>query len=304
MVFMSKANYKSGVIRRLTHLGVAHPPPFVAGSIQYETMMGSVAYGVSGDTSDVDIYGFCMPPKDIVFPHLAGYISGFSKNIPKFEQYQEHHLKDKERDKEYDISIYSIIKYFRLCMDNNPNMIDSLFTKREMVLTSTKISDMVRENRKMFLHKGAWHKFKGYAYSQLNKLQVKNPKPGTRRFEMVEKFGYDVKFAYHTCRLMSEVEQILTEGDIDLMRNKEQLKSIRRGEWSLEDIRNHFFEKEKGLETIYQTSKLRMYPDEEGIKQLLINCIEEYYGTISKAIYQPDKASVILRQIKELVNKT
>jgi hypothetical protein len=32
---------------------------------------------------------------------------------------------------------------------------------------------MVRDARKMFLHKGSWHKFKGYAYSQISKMSVK-----------------------------------------------------------------------------------------------------------------------------------
>lgn len=38
----------------------------------YETIMGSVAYGVNTDTSDFDTVGFCIPNKDIVFPHLRG----------------------------------------------------------------------------------------------------------------------------------------------------------------------------------------------------------------------------------------
>ena len=29
------------------------------------------------------------------------------------------------------------------------------------------VGNLVREKRKLFLHKGAWPKFKGYAYSQL-----------------------------------------------------------------------------------------------------------------------------------------
>ena len=125
-------------------------------------------------------------------------------------------------------------------MDNNPNMIDSLFTPRTCVLSCSKIGEMVRENRKLFLHKGSWHKFKGYAYSQMNKMRVKDPDQDSRRYEMVQKYGYDVKFAYHIVRLLDEVEQIMTEGDIDLMRNREQLKSIRRGEWEIEDIEEYF----------------------------------------------------------------
>ena len=87
-----------------------------------------------------------------------------------------------------------------------------------------------------FLHKGAWHKFKGYAYSQLNKIQTKSPTG--KRAELVEAHGYDVKFAYHVVRLLLEVEQILVAGDIDLECDREQLKAIRRGEWTLPQLSN------------------------------------------------------------------
>ena len=58
-------------------------------------------------------------------------------------------------------------------MDNNPNVIDSLFTRTEHVLYITQAFEVVRENRTLFLHKGSWHRFKGYAFSSLNKLRDK-----------------------------------------------------------------------------------------------------------------------------------
>jgi hypothetical protein len=65
-------------LKTLTDKGLIQPPKWLPDNVHYETMMGSVAYGVSGDTSDVDIYGFAIPPKEMVFPHLAGEIEGFS----------------------------------------------------------------------------------------------------------------------------------------------------------------------------------------------------------------------------------
>lgn len=154
-------------------------PRFLETSIQYEVTMGSFAYGVSDDTSDMDIYGFCIPPKDYIFPHLRGEIRGFGKPGPSFDQFQRHHIYDPSarggRGREYDLTMYSIIKYFRLCMENNPNMIDSLFVPRRCVLFSTQVGELVRENRYSFLHKGSWHKFKGYAFSQIHKMRTKNP---------------------------------------------------------------------------------------------------------------------------------
>ncbi|MGC5341009.1 DNA polymerase beta superfamily protein, partial [Escherichia coli] len=63
--------------------------------------------------------------------------------------------------REYDCCIYSIIKFFQLVMENNPNMIDSLFVPQNCIVYSTPIGQMVREARHLFLHKGSWHKFKG-----------------------------------------------------------------------------------------------------------------------------------------------
>ena len=162
----------------------------------------------------------------------------------------------------YDLTIFGIVKFFNLAMENNPNIIDSLFTPANCVLHSTRVGNLVRENRRLFLHKGAWPKFKGYAYSQLHKISIKQPQG--KRAELVAEHGYDMKFAYHVVRLLGEVEQILMEGDIDLQRNNEQLKAIRRGEWTEERLRQWFADKESHLERAYAESTLRATPDEAG----------------------------------------
>lgn len=162
------------ILQKLEKAGVIHPPRWLSDNTHYLTMMGSVAYGVSSDASDMDVYGFCMPPKDMVFPHLAGEIIGFGRQVQRFDQWSEHHVKDVGANKEYDFAVYSIVKFFQLVMENNPNMIDSLFTPRRCIIHSTHIAELVRENRKMFLHKGSWHKFKGYAYSNFNKYKLSN----------------------------------------------------------------------------------------------------------------------------------
>ena len=140
--------------------------------------MGSVAYGVSSDTSDMDVYGVCMPPKDMVFPHLAGEIFGFGTQIKRFETWQEHHI---QRRQAVGLPDLRHRQFFQLAMENNPNIIDSLFTPRRCVLSSTAIGEYIREHRVDFLHKGAWHKFKGYAYSQLNKIKTKTADGQARR---------------------------------------------------------------------------------------------------------------------------
>jgi len=291
------------IIHKLTKAGVAHPPSFLPDNCHYLTIMGSEAYGVSSGSSDIDIYGFCIPPKNVVFPHLAGEVLGFGKPVTRFEQWQEHHIEEPGSKRVYDFAVYNIVKYFDLVMSNNPNMIDSLFTPRRCIIHTTPVGEMVRESRKMFLHKGAWHKFKGYAFAQMSKIKNKTNSSNPKRAADIEANQYDTKFAYHVVRLMLEVEQILVEHDLDLERNREQLKSIRRGEWTLERIEGYFAEKELGLEKLYLESTLPHSPDEEKIKKLLMQCLEHHYGTIQDAVRMDVSVSDLLTDLETVMRK-
>ena len=115
--------------------------------------------------------------------------------------------------------------------------------------------------------------------------------------------GYSTKFMYHVVRLLSECAQILVEGDINLQKNNEQLKSIRRGEWSLEQIEQFFQDKEKQLEELYVKSVLPYKADEAKIKTLLLECLEMHYGSLEKAIYIAPNLEADLKAIAAIVNK-
>ena len=273
----------SSVFKNLHEKGlIIDEPRWLSDNIMFEGLTGSVAYGVSGESSDIDVVGFCVPPKKVLFPHLNGEIIGFGTPSTRFDQFQMHHIRDDE--KEYDIVIYSIVKFFQLVMENNPNMVDNLFLPRRCIVYSTNMYEHIRSNRKIFLHKGSYYKFIGYAYSQLSKIKKRSNSTNPKRAECIEKFGYDTKFSYHIVRLLLECEQILTEHDLDLEKNSDILKSIRNGEWSLDKIIEWFGLKEKSLETAFSESKLQNRPDESKIKKLLLECLEMHYGDLSTVI--------------------
>ena len=295
----------ASTVYKLSQKGLIHPPKWLPDNIHYETMMGSVAYGVSGDTSDMDIYGFGIPVKEDVFPHLRGEISGFGRQKQRFEQYQEHHIVDETANgghgKEYDLTIYSIVKYFELVRENNPNMIDSLYTPHDCVLHITKIGQMVRDNRDLFLSKNLYHKFRGYAFSQISKMSGKTA--DSKRWEMVQKYGYDLKFAYHSVRLVLECEQALTEGTIDLRRNAAMLKAIRNGEWTEQQVRDWFTQKEMLLQPLYNSSQLPYAPDESKIKELLLACLEEHYGSLASVVYVESRGDKAVQEVIDVLQR-
>ena len=294
------------ILSSLIKQKLIHPPEWLdENSCAYLTQMGSVAYGVSGATSDIDIYGFAVPPKDMTFPHLKGEILGFGRQIQRYEQWQEHHVYDAGRQQEFDFSIYSIVKYFNLCMEGNPNMLDSLFVPERCVLHINKIGKHVRENRKLFLHKGCFHKFKGYAYAQMSKIKNKTNSSNEKRTADIEANGFDTKFAYHLVRITEECEQILMEGDLDIERNREHLKAIRRGELSLEQIEEWFAKKNQSLEELYVSSSLQHSPDEAAIKKVLLACLEMAYGSLDSVVSTQGSttATTLLNDLKSLISK-
>ncbi len=80
------------LIQALKDKGLITPPKWLPDNTHYLTEMGSIAYGVATDNSDVDLYGMTIPPKDNVFPHLRGEIPGFGRQINRFAQWQQHHI--------------------------------------------------------------------------------------------------------------------------------------------------------------------------------------------------------------------
>lgn len=259
-------------ISELRSKGLIHLPDWLC--TEYETVMGSYAYGVTNDSADVDIMGICVPPKRLIYPYLAGEIPGFDKPFPRFEQFQKHHIVDETTSISQDVTIYSIVKFFHLAMQCNPNIIDSLYTPQSCVLHLTPIGRHIREKRSLFLCKRIIKTYKGYAYHKLEKLVSGQIQRTATRKTLVERFGYDTKYAYHLIRLMYAAKQMLSTGTLDFTVYGEKLQSVRNGEWTLQEIQDHFDTYEKTLADLALKSELPEYPRELEIRKLLLDCLD------------------------------
>lgn len=293
-------NKDDGIIRKLYKNNVLNVDQEFAPEVHLEGICGSFAYGMAGTASDMDVVGVCIPPVDWVFPHTVGAIPGFGPTPPKFENFQQHQIFFQEQ--EYDVAIYSIVRFFQLVAENNPNMLDVLFLPDRCITHIDNIGKLIRQNRKLFLTKHSFHKFIGYAYAQLKKVRAKSPKES--RLELIEKYGYDTKFASHLVRLALQAKQILIEHDLDIERNSEILKSVRNGTWKLDDLETWFKHQEIELNQLYTSSTLRHSPEWDELRRILMCCLEEKYGSLSKII-SADVDSRILRkfeQLKQIIN--
>lgn len=180
--------------------------------------MGSHAYGVAENDSDQDIYCVYIPSIENVISDPKEYIHGFGKKFDPLQSWQQHHIE--YNGCSYDVSFYSIQKYFDLCMSCNPNMLDSLFTYDEDVLFISEKFKKVKDQRSLFLSREVYSKFRGFAYSEFNKW---------------EKDKIDMKRAYHMIRMLIELETCLS-GNLDLKSNPQLLIDIRKNKFSSDEI--------------------------------------------------------------------
>lgn len=272
-------------------------PYWMPSNLQMLVMTGSRAYGIEREESDFDYIGMCIPPREMLFPNEYGYISGYD-TLPEFESWVQHHVIFDQT--EYGFNVLGICHYFKLLTKNNPNIIDSLFSPQNCYTFCTQAAQMIRDNRHIFLHKGLWHSFKNYAYSQKSKMLTKQTKS---RQHLIEENGYDTKYALNLVRLLSECEQLLIEGDLDLQEKgrRAHLKAIRDGQVKLDDIFDYFSTKEKQLEKLFANTKLTDQPDISKIRSLLINCLEHHYGRITRLHQNVTEQAI--KDIKEILVK-
>lgn len=117
------------------------------------TVVGSQSYGLATPESDVDYKGLAIPPKD--------YYIGFTK---KFEQAEF-------KAPNPDCCIFNLVKWISLACDNNPSVIEVLWTDPEFWVITSPYWDKLVANRDKLLSKNIRWRFSGYAIQQLRKLQ-------------------------------------------------------------------------------------------------------------------------------------
>ncbi|SRR5258706_917914 len=260
------------------------PKFFKTVGYSYLTEMGSHSYGTENEDSDYDFYGYIVPSPEIVFPHLAGHIQGFGRTWTPFEQYQVQHIQHGKYG-EIDLTVYNIVKYFQLVMSGNPNMVDSLFTLNENVVHSDEVGDLVKENRHLFLSEKMYHTFKGMAWSHASRLKNGTVKEGRRN--NVEKFSWDTKDGYHTLRILLQIKDVLETGDLNLKKYSRFLRDVRDGMYDLDTVLLMFETLMRDIDKVVENGSVVPHsPDENKIKQLLVDCLEIKYGSLSNFGYK------------------
>lgn len=127
--------------------------------------VGSHLYGTNTPTSDEDFVGIFIPTAD--------YLLGLKRIEEVDIGVKNKDEAGKNTADAVDCKFYTLEKFARLALDNNPNIIEILFVNEESVVSIKEIGIQLLSLKKSFLSKNLKHRFLGYAFSQKHKMVIK-----------------------------------------------------------------------------------------------------------------------------------
>lgn len=113
-----------------------------------------------------------------------------------------------------DLILYSLRKYLRLTIKGNPTALLPLYAPEEQLVVVTELGREVRMMRSRFLSQQAVERFLGYMHSQHERMLGQSKRNVPNRPELIEKFGWDVKYGSHALRLAYQAFEIASAGTL------------------------------------------------------------------------------------------
>lgn len=160
-------------------------PERIAETTILRMAVGSTMLGLNVATSDRDEMGVCI--EDI--EHLAGF--------NEFKPY----VTEVAKGDAIDSTIYGLRNFLNLCLKGNPNVLSLLFIKPENCMIRTAYGEFVQDLAHHFWSKRAAKAFYNYLRAQRERLNGERGQMGVSRPDLVEKYGFDTKYAMHMIRL-------------------------------------------------------------------------------------------------------
>lgn len=138
-----------------------------------------------------------------------------------------------------DLILYSLRKYLRLAIKGNPTVMLPLYAPAESVVVLTPLGEELREMRAAFLSQLAVERFLGYMHSQHERMLGQSKRNVPNRPELIEAYGWDVKYGSHALRLAYQGFEIASTGNLSLPlpdRERARVLAVKRGEVDRDEV--------------------------------------------------------------------
>jgi len=214
----------------------------------FRCIVGSRAYGLDEDESDVDRRGIYLPPAEMQWS-LYG--------VP-----EQLDCPDSEE------CYWELQKFVTLALKANPNVLECLYTP--LVEYASPLAQDLLGMREVFLSKLLYQTYNGYVLSQFKKLNARIRNQGQIKW----------KHAMHLMRLLLAGITALREGRIPVSaeEHRGRLLAIRRGDEPWESIDAWRISLHREFDAAYEATALPDRPDYERVNSFLIRARQRQVG--------------------------
>lgn len=206
----------------------------------YSCIIGSRAYGLSRDSSDIDRRGIYLPPAEL---HWSLY------GLPE-------QLEDRNHDECY----WEIGKFISLALKANPNILECLYTP--MIERATEIAEALLNRKSIFLSRLVYQTYNGYVMSQFKKLE--------QDLRSIDALNW--KHAMHLIRLLLQGISVLTEETVPVSveGHRSELLAIRDAQLTWNEVNAWRLALHRQFDEAFRTTKLPELPDYSEANRILI----------------------------------
>ena len=174
-----------------------------------------------------------------------------------------------------DLTMYSLRRFCRLAAQGNPSVILLLWLPAH--ITRTPAGAALIDMREAFISKESGQRYLGYLAAQKAKLKGERS-PKVSRPELVEKYGYDTKFAMHALRLGLQGIELMTHRRLTLPVAEPDLttlRAVRSGQTGFADALELIEDAEKRLGELVEACT--WVADIDAINRFMVKAHIEYW---------------------------
>jgi hypothetical protein len=251
------------------------PEVAYAGEILRSTV-GSGVHGIAiAGTDDHDEMGVYIEPEHYVLG-LRSYREDYTARTQPEGARSGHG--------DTDLILYGLRKYLRLAIKGNPTALLPLYAPESDLIVITDLGEELRSMRELFLSQQAVERFLGYMHSQHERMLGQGKRNRVpNRPELIEAYGWDVKYGSHALRLAYQGYEIATQGFLSLPLRadvRDRVLSVKRGEVERDEVSEEITELEMKTRVLLESGSLtlRTEPNFAAIEAWMISAQKRFWS--------------------------
>lgn len=238
--------------------------------------VGSGVHGMAIEgTDDLDLMGVYIETKAQLLGLAATSEHYVSRTVPEGVR---------SGPGDIDLTIYSLRKFLRLATAGNPTILTLLYAPESAIQSITPLGRELRALAPSIVSKHAGRRYLGYLDGQRDRMLGVGPRQNRvpNRPELIERYGYDVKYASHALRLGLQGIEVVTTGRLSLpmpTADLDRAMRVKRGEvGQAEALRRIDAVRAELADALSRSSVLRDEPDLAAVNGWMIYAHESHWS--------------------------